>query len=152
MSITRESGTWSKHFMKMALVASEISKDPSTKTGCIIINAKRDIIATGYNGFPFAIDDKDEWLNDRDMKYALVIHAETNAILRTTNRRDLEGAELYCTHYPCGDCAKNIVQVGIKKVFYHNRQKLEDGNWAEHYKVSDMIFKQSGVFTKQVLI
>jgi len=147
MSIIRDPQEWNHYHMRMALQAAEMSKDPSTKTGCVIVRDRR-IVSTGYNGFPMGVDDKEEWLNDREMKYALTIHAETNAILDA--KTDLKDTYLYCTHFPCHDCAKNIVQSGIEKVFYHNRKKLEDGSWSEHYKFADIIFKNAGIFTKKV--
>lgn len=148
MSITRRFGEWNEYFMRMALNAVTISKDPSTKTGAVIVK-NRDVLSTGYNGFPSKVDDLDEWLEDKSIKYAFTIHAETNAVLRA-DRRDLDGAFIYCTHYPCADCAKVIIQVGITKVFYHDRKTLEEGNWADHYKYTDMMFENAGIYTKQV--
>ena len=132
----------------MARVTATRSKDPSTKVGAIVVKGKR-IIATGYNGFPKNIEDKPEWLNDREMKYRLVIHAEMNAILIAQEYGlDLSKCDIYCTLLPCFECAKAIASAGIKSVKYLDdsnprlqesfemTRKLFDSCGIEHYKVT----------------
>ncbi len=102
-------------YLKMASAMSELSKDPSTKVGAIIVSREGRIVSAGYNGFPSTVDDHPDWYADRDTKYPLVIHAEENAVLYG-DRRDLVGATIYCTHPPCGECAKSIAASFIKRI------------------------------------
>ena len=112
--------SWDTYFMGVALLSSYRSKDPSTKVGACIVNEQKRIIGIGYNGFPFGCDD-DQFPWDRegdylDCKYPYVVHAEPNAILNSTT--SLQGATLYVTLFPCNECAKLIIQSGIKEIVY----------------------------------
>lgn len=111
---------WDEYFMGVAMLSSMRSKDPRTQVGACIINDKKRIVGIGYNGFPIGVDDdqfpwdkKGEWI---DTKYPYVVHAEPNAILNSTV--SLENATLYVTLFPCNECAKLIIQAGIKEVVY----------------------------------
>jgi dCMP deaminase len=113
--------SWDEYFMGVALLASQRSKDPSTQVGaCIVDNDKR-ILSTGYNGFPQGCsDDEFPWNRDEDLgetKYQYVVHAELNAILNASGK-SLAGSTLYVGLFPCHECAKAIIQSGIKEVFY----------------------------------
>lgn len=114
--------SWDSYFMGVAKLSSLRSKDPHTKVGACIVNQKNRIIGIGYNGFPYGCDDSlYPWTNDKtkdplDTKYPYVVHAEPNAILNSTS--NLEGATLYVTLFPCNECAKLIIQSGIKKIVY----------------------------------
>ena len=112
---------WDQTFMSMAIVAAQRSKDPSTQVGCCIVNDKHFIIGIGYNGFPRGCSDETfPWCKQGDFvdtKYAYVVHAEQNAILNS-NQSSLENTTMYVTRHPCNECAKSIIQVGIKKVYY----------------------------------
>ena len=113
--------SWDEYFMGVALLAAERSKDPSTQVGaCIIDNDKR-ILSTGYNGFPHGCsDDEFPWNRDTEKgetKYPFVVHAELNAILNASGK-SLAGAKLYVALFPCHECAKAIIQSGIKEVVY----------------------------------
>jgi dCMP deaminase len=107
--------------MLEALVSSLRSPDPNTQVGACIVNNKNRIIASGYNSYPngiglstFSWERKHE--NPLKTKYPYVVHAENNAIHNAIG--SLEGATLYVTLYPCSDCAKNIIQSGIKRIVY----------------------------------
>jgi dCMP deaminase len=120
---------WDQVMMRMALVISTMSKDPSTKVGAILVSPDRTRISVGYNGFPRQIPDLEKWWNNREgdekefSKYELVRHAEMNAI--TQAKTDLANWTLYVTHHPCMDCAKNIVAEGITRVvFYLNPDQV----------------------------
>ena len=111
---------WDEYFMGVALLSSMRSKDPRTQVGACIINDKKRIVGIGYNGFPYGVDDDDfpwdkegEWI---DTKYPYVVHAEPNAILNSTV--SLENSTLYVTLFPCNECAKLIIQSGIKEVVF----------------------------------
>ena len=123
---------WGDTFMLIAKVAANRSKDPSTQVGCCIVNHKNFIVGMGYNGFPRGCsDDVFPWGRDPksklfvDTKYAYVVHAEQNAILNS-NQKDLEGTTLYVTRHPCNECAKSIIQVGIRQIIYLTNPLPED--------------------------
>lgn len=110
---------WSTYFMGIAEAASKRSKDPVTRVGACVVNKHMDQIATGYNGFPASVEEKaQDW--QRPNKYAKVVHAEMNAIIRALRREDLRGCYLYTTLQPCCDCLKLIAAVGIDRVFFKN--------------------------------
>ncbi|MEC8351943.1 MAG: CMP deaminase, partial [Candidatus Thermoplasmatota archaeon] len=77
------SAKWDIRFLKLATHISEWSKDPSTKVGCVVVGPDREIRSTGFNGFPRGIQDSDDRLTNRDLKYPLICHAEENAIMRS---------------------------------------------------------------------
>ena len=111
--------SWDEYFMGVAMLAALRSKDPGTQVGACIVSPDNIIISTGYNGRPKGCSD-DEFPWDRtgeDTKYPYVVHAELNAILNA-NGRDLRGSRLYVALFPCNECAKAIIQSGVKEVFY----------------------------------
>lgn len=118
--------TWEEYFMALAEVSAKRSKDPVTQVGACIVNDKHRVISLGYNGFPIGCsDDEFPWGKDEtdptNSKYQYVVHAELNAILNCD--RDLEGCTIYVTSSPCNECAKAIIQSGIKKVVYKDEYK-----------------------------
>jgi len=106
--------------MGVATLSGFRSKDPSTQVGACIVNDRRRIVGIGYNGFPIGCDDRDyPWGNSGeylDTKYPYVVHAEANAILNSTT--DLTNCTLYVSLFPCNECAKLIIQSGIKQIVY----------------------------------
>lgn len=105
--------------MGVSLLAAKRSKDPNTQVGACIVSGDNIIISTGYNGFPYGCSD-DEYPWDREgteTKYPYVVHAELNAILNSKGR-SLEGAKIYVSLFPCNECAKAIIQSGIREVIY----------------------------------
>lgn len=125
--------SWDEYYMGVAILASKRSKDPSTQVGACIVSKDNRILSVGYNGTPNAIKDECfNWGKEGDKyenKYAYVIHAEVNAILNYKgNTNELNDAILYVTLFPCNECAKFIVQSGIKKVVflsdkYHDKKE-----------------------------
>ena len=110
---------WDEYFMGIAMLAARRSKDPNTQVGCCIVSQDNIIISTGYNGMPMGCSD-DEFPWDRvgaETKYPYVVHAELNAVLNA-NGRDLRGSKLYEALFPCNECAKAIIQSGVKEVYY----------------------------------
>ena len=109
---------WDTRLLSLAFEIATWSKDPSTKTGAVIVNPDtRQILATGYNGFPRRVDDTEWLLGDRTAKYDMIVHAELNAVLqgsRTGTR--LEGATIYATFFPCATCMGAIIQAGLSRV------------------------------------
>ena len=112
---------WDEYFMGIAMLAARRSKDPNTQVGACIVSEDNIIISTGYNGMPKGCsDDIFPWDREgqQDMtKYPYVVHAELNAILNA-NGRDLRGSRIYVALFPCNECAKAIIQSGIKEVLY----------------------------------
>ena len=111
--------TWDGYFMGVAKLAARRSKDPNTQVGACIVSPDNIIISTGYNGLPNGCsDDEYPWDREgRDTKYPYVVHAELNAILNA-NGRDLRGSRLYVALFPCNECAKAIIQAGVREVLY----------------------------------
>ena len=112
---------WDEYFMGIAMLAAKRSKDPNTQVGACIVSNDNIIISTGYNGMPKGCsDDIFPWDREgqQDMtKYPYVVHAELNAILNA-NGRDLRGSRIYVALFPCNECAKAIIQSGVKEVLY----------------------------------
>ena len=110
---------WDEYFMGIAMLAARRSKDPNTQVGACIVSQDNIIISTGYNGMPKGCsDDEFPWNREgEDTKYPYVVHAELNAILNS-NGRDLLGSRIYVALFPCNECAKAIIQSGIKEVIY----------------------------------
>ena len=112
--------SWDEYFMGLAILSSKRSKDPNTQVGACIVDKNNKILSMGYNGTPIGMDDDNmPWNRDGnflDTKYAYVCHAELNAILNY--RGNLEGSKIYVYLFPCNECAKAIIQAGIKEVIY----------------------------------
>ena len=106
--------SWDDYFMSIAIITAQRSPDPSTQVGSVLVGPDKKIKGTGYNGTPERID----WTREgEDNKYLYVAHSELNCIINTPSR-DLKNSILYTTLHPCADCAKAIIQAGIKKVWY----------------------------------
>ena len=111
--------SWDEYFMGVAMLAAHRSKDPSTQVGACIVSPENIIISTGYNGMPKGCsDDEFPWeRTGEETKYPYVVHAELNAILNA-NGRDLRSSRVYVALFPCNECAKAIIQSGVKEVVY----------------------------------
>ena len=135
---------WKKRFLKLSKEISTWSKDPSTKVGALIISEDKNIISTGYNGFPRDIEDTEERLNNRETKYKFILHAEMNCILNALyNGRSVKDCILFVHGLPpCSECTKSIIQAGIKKVITDS--KATD-NWKESLKLSLEMLKEANV-------
>lgn len=138
------SNKWDIRFLKLAKQVSTWSKDPSKKIGAIAVD-DRSVIAQGYNGFPRGIQDYSERYENRDLKYKFVVHAEMNVIYNATyNGVSLDDATLYVWGLPvCSDCAKGVIQTGIKRVVMPN-QDIPD-HWAESWKLTKEMFEEANV-------
>lgn len=113
--------TWDEYFMGLAKLSAMRSKDPNTQVGCCIVGKDNRILSVGYNGFPNGCsDDEFPWSREGeplDNKYFYTTHSELNAILNYRGG-SLEGAKLYVSLFPCNECAKAIIQAGIKLIIY----------------------------------
>ena len=137
---------WDEYFMAIAKLSAMRSKDPNTQVGACIVDANNRILSIGYNGAPNGFhDDNFTWDREGSMietKYAYVCHAELNAILNYRgSRKDLEGAKIYVDLFPCNECAKLIIQSGIKEVIYLV-DKYKD---TDSVKISKKLFDECGV-------
>ena len=112
---------WDTYFMGVAILSAQRSKDPSTQVGACIVSKDNKILSVGYNGAPNGYDDENmPWDREGDFvntKYAYICHAELNAILNNKGT-NLEGARIYVDLFPCNECAKAIIQSGIKEIVY----------------------------------
>lgn len=139
---------WDEYFMGIALLSSERSKDPSTQVGACIADGDHKVVSVGYNGMPSGIDDEAlPWDKGEDLesKYLYVCHAEFNAILNTRNGASLKGCSLYATLFPCNECAKAIVQAGIKEVVFLSDKYHDELN----VRASRRIFELAGIKSRQ---
>ncbi|MCD7745935.1 MAG: dCMP deaminase family protein [Lachnospiraceae bacterium] len=113
--------TWDEYFMAVAKLAGMRSKDPNSQVGTCIVSQDNKILSMGYNGFPRGCsDDEFPWEREGEeasTKYPYVVHSELNAILNYRGG-SLDGAKLYVSLFPCNECAKAIIQAGIKTVVY----------------------------------
>ncbi len=115
--------SWDEYFMGVAKLAALRSKDPNSQVGACIVSEDNKILSMGYNGFPMGCSDESfPWGRDGDAldtKYLYVVHSELNAILNYRGG-SLEGAKLYVSLFPCNECAKAIIQCGIKTIVYED--------------------------------
>jgi len=113
--------SWDEYFMGVAALAGMRSKDPNTQVGACIVSENNKILSMGYNGFPRGCSDEEfPWEREGellDTKYPFVTHSELNAILNYRGG-SLEGTKLYVSLFPCNECAKAIIQAGIRTVVY----------------------------------
>jgi len=138
--------SWDEYFMAIAKLSAMRSKDPSTQVGACLVGEDNRILSIGYNGAPNGFDDnefpwerKGENLNT---KYPYVCHAEMNAILNYVgNKKDLKDSKIYVDLFPCNECAKIIIQSGIKEVIYLS-DKYAD---SENNIASKKLFDKCGV-------
>ena len=140
--------SWDDYFLGVADLSAARSKDPNTQVGACIVSEDNKILSVGYNGMPVGCDDDEmPWEREGgmlDTKYAFVCHAELNAILNS--KHDLKGAKIYVSLFPCNECAKAIIQSGIKEVVYTCYKYADtDGT-----KASKMMLQMAGVKTRQI--
>ncbi len=114
--------TWDEYFMGLAHLSALRSKDPNTQVGAAIVDENHRVVSVGYNGFPKGCsDDEFPWSREGGVltsKYAFVVHAELNAILNSP--RSVNGCTIYVSLFPCNECAKAIIQSGIKRIVYES--------------------------------
>ena len=142
--------SWDEYFMGVALLAAMRSKDPNTQVGACIVDDENRILSTGYNGFPSGCsDDEYPWAREGgfcDTKYPFVVHSELNAILNARGK-NLTGATIYIALFPCNECAKAIIQSGIKNIVYLSDKYAEtDGT-----KASKRMLTSAGVSFTQLV-
>ena len=140
--------SWEEYFMGLAHLSALRSKDPNTQVGACIVDQDNKVVSIGYNGMPRGCNDEDfPWEREGgflDTKYAFVVHAELNAILNSP--RPVNGCTLYVSLFPCNECAKAIIQSGIKKIIYESdKYDGTEGNIA-----SKKMLQEAGVELQQL--
>jgi dCMP deaminase len=138
---------WDERYSRLAQEVSSWSKDPSAKIGSVAVGSKGQVLSQGYNGFPRNIKDTDDRLTDRDTKYKYVVHAEMNMIYNATyNGVSLDGATVYVSGLPvCSECAKGLIQVGVKNVVMSNIDIESSQKWLESFKLTKQLFKEANI-------
>ena len=134
--------SWDEHFMDMAILVAQRSKDPSTKVGCVVVSEDKIVVATGYNGLPRGVEDRSERM-ERPAKYLWTSHAEENAVAQSARvGAKLKGGTAFVTHHPCSRCARSLIQAGITRVVIGSgTTSMPD----EEFEVARIMFKESGV-------
>ena len=148
--------SWEEYFMGVAILSAQRSKDSSTQVGACIVSPDRKILSVGYNGMPIGCsDDEMPWEREGellDTKYAYVCHAELNAILNNDGR-SLKGTTIYVTLFPCNECAKAIIQCGIKEIVYMEDKYADADNYIAAKRMLDMAgvkYRQYQVSGKEI--
>ena len=133
---------WQKRFFDLARLVATWSKDPSSQVGAVIVDDKKRIVSVGFNGLPIGVEDTVERLNNRELKYELIVHAEANAIL--TAPKSVTECTIYVYPYlPCSRCAGAIIQSGIKKVVVPDLEIPE--RWIDNFNLSKTVLEEAGV-------
>ena len=139
--------SWHNRWFGLARHVSFWSKDPSTKVGAVIVDDNQRMLSMGWNGFPRGVQDSQDRLDDRNLKYKMVVHAEANAIYNAGfNGVSLKGSTMYVHGLPCcNECAKAIIQSGVKRVIMDWPPGENRSEWVESFKITSMMFDESGV-------
>ena len=143
--------SWSERFLDLSEYISRWSKDPHTKTCAIITSANNHrIISVGWNSFPSGCDDTVQSRYERPEKYLWMEHAERDAIYcAASNGVNLNGATMYLRWFPCADCARAIIQSGIKKVVCE-KPDITDERWGDSFRVALQMFTECSIFLEIV--
>ncbi len=141
---------WDSYFMNLAQQVALRSKDRSTKVGCVVVGPDNEIRATGYNSFPRGINDTVPERHERPEKYLWTEHAERNAIYAAARvGTPLKGCRAYTALFPCMDCARALVQVGVVEIIT-GEPDLDNTRWGEEFKRAGVLFDEAGVAVRFV--
>jgi dCMP deaminase len=140
---------WTNRFLDLAHLIASWSKDPSTKVGAVAVGEGRQILSTGYNGFPRGVHDDIPARMERPTKYLYVVHAEANLVAHAARHGiSLKGATVYTTHYPCAQCAALLINSGIAEVRVDVAGKTNMPG--EHFDAAARMFYEAGVGAQHV--
>jgi dCMP deaminase len=135
---------WDQRFVDLAAHVARWSKDPSTQTGCVVVREDRTIATVGYNGLPRGVADTSARLSDRAVKYAMVVHAEPNALLAA--REPLHGCTAYVYPWPpCSSCAAMLIQAGVIRVVAPAPTAEQRERWGASFALADEMYAEAGV-------
>jgi dCMP deaminase len=141
---------WDVRFLRLAEHLASWSKDPSTRVGCVVVGADREIRSTGFNGLPRGIADTYERLHVRELKYPLICHAEENAMLHAARIGiSLARCTAYVTWPPCTRCARSMVQAGVIEVVYPSDLEIPE-RWRADFEMSLGLLNEAGVRVRAV--
>lgn len=136
---------WDKRFMGLVKHIATWSLDPKKKVGSVIVDDDNNIISVGYNGIPRNCDNEDPKRDERPNKYFYYEHAERNALYHAARHGVIvKNTNIYVTAFPCADCARGIIQAGIKKVIAPKPDEKHE-RWGESWKASLTMLEESGV-------
>jgi dCMP deaminase len=136
---------WVNYFMEQAKLASTMSKD-TTKVGCVIVGEDKNVLSTGFNGFPVGVEEFAH-RHSKENKGLYTCHAEQNAM--DLAQASLKGAILFCTHHPCAACARSIIQKGIKGVYWSVMP--DKTRWADSTNAAQFMLEEAGVWISQYI-
>lgn len=132
---------WDRRYVDLAKFVSNWSKDPSTKTGAVIVDPDRRIVSLGFNGMPQKIADTHARLHNRELKYQIIVHCERNALIFA--QRSVKGCTLYTWPFmSCSVCAAMMIQAGIAR---HVAPYSDNPRWAESFKLTQELFAEANV-------
>ena len=141
---------WDERFMALAALVGSWSKDRSTKVGCVVIGRFNEVRAVGYNGFVRGVDDDDDAKHTRPAKYRWTEHAERNAIYHAAQAGiPLSGCKMYLPWFPCMDCARAIVQSGIRELVAV-KPNVADERWGPDFQDAIEMFEETGTVVRFV--
>jgi dCMP deaminase len=136
---------WDKRFLALASHIADWSKDPSTQVGCVVVGPDREIRSTGFNGFPRGIEDSIARLENRELKYPLICHAEENAIMHAARIGiSLKGCTAYVTWPPCSRCARSLIQAGVDEVVYPSESEIPE-RWGDDFEIATSMMNEAGL-------
>ena len=136
---------WDGRFLGLAAHIAGWSKDPSTQVGCVIVGPDREVRSTGFNGLPRGIADTRERLEDRELKYPLICHAEENAIMHAARIGiSLKGCTVYVTWPPCTRCARSLIQAGVNEAVYPASAEVPE-RWRGDFSLASEMLAEAGV-------
>lgn len=136
---------WDKRFLALASHIAGWSKDPSTQVGCVVVGPDREIRSTGFNGFPRGIEDSIARLENRELKYPLICHAEENAIMHAARIGiSLKGCTAYVTWQPCSRCARSLIQAGVDEVVYPAESEIPE-RWGDDFEIATSMMNEAGL-------
>lgn len=138
---------WDRRFMTLAHHVADWSVESGRRVGAVIVNGERIVLSTGYNGLPRGVDDSIEARHDAasGAKYLWSCHAEQNAIYNAAQiGLSLKGSTLYVPWHPCVDCAKAIIQAGVREVVGY-KPDFEEPRWGDLFRLADEMMAEAGV-------
>ena len=140
---------WDDRWVSMAFLVSTWSKDRSRKVGAVIVDDRQVVVALGWNGFPRGVEDYVEGRHERPAKYLWTEHAERNALFNAAaSGAVVRGCTLYSTLYPCADCARGIIQSGIKHVVFARQPEINEPVFRESFAAAEQMMREAGVLTR----
>ena len=149
----RQVPSWDQYYLDICKVVAARSKDPNTQVGCVIVGPAHEIRTTGYNSLPRGIDDTIPERLERPTKYLWIEHAERNAICNAARcGTPLEGCTIYIELMPCMDCARAIVQAGIKEVVVSGKrmEQYSSAYYDEHFSMVEVLFREACIRVRRI--